>query len=219
MTSITFCDIKALSFRKTRGVSSTTPVETENAIPSTEQSDWNSFQIFLSHFTHHCQGWRHIPSYFIESCRWPWQWVSTPTPAIGRWGSRPARRPWRMCTPALAQRATTSPTTAWKSLKSVRFKSVFSHHSYTLGTTKLLNRFASLPTHKTFLAESMEGNSSHELIWIWYLFQFFTIKFSAVWILPDFLCILSWVGFCCVFLSGKTFNYVFPHLPTAFLQR
>lgn len=87
---------------------------------------------------------------------------------------------------------TTPPTTAWKSLKSVRFKSVFSHHSYTLGTTKLLNRFASQPTHKTFLAERMEGNSSHELIWIWYLFQFFTVKFSAIWDLPDFLfCLLG----------------------------
>lgn len=185
----------------------------ENTIPSTEQSDWNSFQIFLSHFTHHSQGWPHSLSHFIEGYRRPWHWVSTSTPAVRHQGSRPASRPWRVDTPALTQRLAASPTTAWKSLKSVRFKSVFSHHSYTLGTTKLLNRFASLPTHKTFLAESMEGNSSHELIWIWYLFQFFTTKFSAIWNLPDF-CVFyygwAFVVYSFLWKLSITFFLVFP---------
>lgn len=193
-------------------------METENAIPSTEQSDWNSFQIFPSHFTHHFHPFRVGITTRKVGCLRPWHWVSTsPPPSVCRRDSRPANRPWRPDTPALTQRLHNIANNSLKSLKSVRFKSLFSHHSYTLGTTKLLNRFAFQPTHKTSLAERMEGNSSHELIWIWYLFQFFTIKISAIWERPDFLCCLLWVGFCADFLRKLSITLC-SYLPSAFLQ-
>lgn len=195
-------------------------METENAIPSTEQSDWNSFQIFLSHFTHDFNPFRDGSTsrgILFAAVGSP----DTAFPLQHRHQSVAEVQGLRTVldarTPLHSPNAyTTSPTTAWKSLKSVRFKSVFSHHSYTLGTTKLLNRFASQPTHKTFLAERMEGNSSHELIWIWYLFQFFTIKFPATRDLPDVLFVVFWGwAFVVQFFLWKLSIILLCHLSSA----